>query len=133
MSTRPRFRLLRCSDEWSRGFQPCKDQQARRCFDGRQSRRWALSIEVAGGLRKISEAPVVFVIGYTDRDTVARIREAVLGAPVLAKPVLSDRGHRSSAGRRHGHPSSCFKQYARSVGLWAWPPAQLWRPQTPTL
>jgi hypothetical protein len=39
----------------------------------------------------MSEAPVVFVIGHTDRDTVARIREAVPGAPVLAKPVLSDR------------------------------------------
>ena len=35
----------------------------------------------------MSEAPVVFVIGHTDRDTVARIREAVPGAPVLAKPV----------------------------------------------
>lgn len=28
---------------------------------------------------------------YTDRDTIARIREQVPGAPVLPKPVLLDR------------------------------------------
>ena len=48
-------------------------------------------IEVARWLRTVCEAPVVFISGYTDRDTIARIREQVPGAPVLPKPVLLDR------------------------------------------
>jgi CheY-like chemotaxis protein len=48
-------------------------------------------IEVARWLRKVCEAPIVFVTGYTDRDTVERIHEVVPGAPVLAKPVYRDR------------------------------------------
>jgi hypothetical protein len=42
-------------------------------------------------LRKVCEAPIVFVTGYTDRDTVERIHEQVPGAPVLPKPVYHDR------------------------------------------
>jgi DNA-binding NarL/FixJ family response regulator len=42
-------------------------------------------IEVARSLRKVCEAPVVFVTAYTDRDTVERIHEQVPGAPVLPK------------------------------------------------
>ena len=38
-------------------------------------------------LRKVCEAPVVFVTGYTDYDTVERIHDQVPGAPVLPKPV----------------------------------------------
>ena len=40
-------------------------------------------IEVAGWLRTVCEAPVVFISGYTDRDTVERIHEQVPDAPVL--------------------------------------------------
>ena len=47
-------------------------------------------IEVARWLSKICEAPIVFVTGYTDRDTVDRIHEQVPGAPVLSKPVYGD-------------------------------------------
>ena len=42
-------------------------------------------IEVARWLRKVCEAPIVFVTGYTDRDTIERIHEQVPGAPVLPK------------------------------------------------
>jgi len=48
-------------------------------------------IEVARWLRKVCEAPIVFVTGYTDHDTVERIHEQVPGAPVLSKPVYGDR------------------------------------------
>jgi DNA-binding NarL/FixJ family response regulator len=48
-------------------------------------------IEVARWLHKVCEAPIVFVTGYTDRDTVERIHEQVPGAPVLPKPVYHDR------------------------------------------
>ena len=48
-------------------------------------------IEVARWLSKVCEAPIVFVTGYTDRDTVDRIHEQVPGAPVLSKPVYGDR------------------------------------------
>jgi DNA-binding NarL/FixJ family response regulator len=48
-------------------------------------------IEVARWLRKVCEAPIVFITGYTDRDTVERIHEQVPGAPVLSKPVYGDR------------------------------------------
>ena len=42
-------------------------------------------------LREVCEAPIVFITGYTDRDTVERIHEQVPGAPVLPKPVYGDR------------------------------------------
>ena len=42
-------------------------------------------------LSKVCEAPIVFVTGYTDRDTVDRIHEQVPGAPVLSKSVYGDR------------------------------------------
>ena len=48
-------------------------------------------IEVARWLRKVCGAPIVFITGYTDRDTVERIHEQVPGAPVLSKPVYGDR------------------------------------------
>jgi AmiR/NasT family two-component response regulator len=48
-------------------------------------------IEVARWLHKVCEAPIVFITGYTDRDTVERIHEQVPGAPVLPKPVYRDR------------------------------------------
>ena len=48
-------------------------------------------IEVARWLRKVCDAPIVFVTGYTDRDTVERIHEQVPGAPVLSKPVYHNR------------------------------------------
>jgi hypothetical protein len=37
------------------------------------------------------EVPVVFVTSYNDADTVGRVRERVPGAPILAKPVYTDR------------------------------------------
>jgi AmiR/NasT family two-component response regulator len=48
-------------------------------------------IEVARWLHKVCEAPIVFITGYTDRDTVERIHEQVPGAPVLPKPVYRHR------------------------------------------
>ncbi len=48
-------------------------------------------IEVARWLREIFAVPVVFVTSYSDDDTVARIRQRVPGAPVLPKPVYTER------------------------------------------
>jgi DNA-binding response OmpR family regulator len=48
-------------------------------------------IEVARRLRELCEIPVVFVTGHTDRDTIERIHKVLPGAPVLPKPVWSDR------------------------------------------
>jgi DNA-binding response OmpR family regulator len=48
-------------------------------------------IEVARWLRGTCEASVVFISGYTDRDTIERIRAQVPGAPVLPKPFYHDR------------------------------------------
>lgn len=42
-------------------------------------------IEVARWLRTVCEAPIVFISGYTDRETVERIHEQVPDAPVLPK------------------------------------------------
>ena len=47
-------------------------------------------IEVARWLRKVCEAPIVFVTGYTDRDTVERIHQQVPGARVLPKLAYHD-------------------------------------------
>jgi DNA-binding NarL/FixJ family response regulator len=47
--------------------------------------------EAARWLREVSDVPIVFVTGYTDRDTIARIHDVVPGAPVLPKPVYRDR------------------------------------------
>jgi two-component system, response regulator PdtaR len=48
-------------------------------------------IEAAKSLREACEAPIVFVTGYTDRDTVTRIHQVVPGAPVLPTPVWRHR------------------------------------------
>jgi CheY-like chemotaxis protein len=48
-------------------------------------------IEVAKRLREECDVPIVFVTGYTDRDTVKRIRKEVPGAPLLPKPLWRDR------------------------------------------
>lgn len=48
-------------------------------------------IEVARWLSKVCEAPVVFITGYCDPDTVKRINQQVPGAHVLPKPVYRDR------------------------------------------
>jgi DNA-binding response OmpR family regulator len=48
-------------------------------------------IEAARWLRGVCDVPIVFVTGYTDGDTIERIRERVRGAPVLTKPVYKDR------------------------------------------
>ena len=42
-------------------------------------------IEIARWLRKVCDAPVVFITGYSDRDTVERIHKQVPDAPVLTK------------------------------------------------
>ncbi len=47
-------------------------------------------IEVAKRLREAYDVPIVFVTGYTDRDTVKRIRKDP-GAPLLPKPLWGDR------------------------------------------
>jgi len=48
-------------------------------------------IDVAKRLREECDAPIVFVTGHTDRDTVQRVRKEVPGAPLLPKPVWRDR------------------------------------------
>jgi CheY-like chemotaxis protein len=48
-------------------------------------------IEVARWLREVCEVPIVFVTGYTDRDTIERIREVVPDAPGLPKLDYHDR------------------------------------------
>jgi DNA-binding NarL/FixJ family response regulator len=52
-------------------------------------------IEVARWLHEVCEAPIVFVTGYTDRDTVERIHHQVPGARVL--PKLAYRDHLAAA------------------------------------
>ena len=47
-------------------------------------------IEVARWLHQVCEAPIIFITGYTDRDTVDRIHEQVPGALVLPKPIYRD-------------------------------------------
>ena len=44
-------------------------------------------IEVGRWLQDVLAVPVVFVTSYNDDETVARIRQRMPGAPVLAKPV----------------------------------------------
>lgn len=48
-------------------------------------------IEVARRLNRVCNAPIVFVTGYTDRDTIERIHQQVPGAPILPKPNCRDR------------------------------------------
>jgi DNA-binding response OmpR family regulator len=48
-------------------------------------------IEVARWMREIFEVPVIFVTSYSDDATVERIRATVPGAPVLPKPVYTER------------------------------------------
>jgi CheY-like chemotaxis protein len=48
-------------------------------------------IEAARWLREVWDVPIVFITGYTDRDTIERIRERIPGAPVLPKPVYKNR------------------------------------------
>ena len=48
-------------------------------------------IEVARWLRTVVEAPIVFITGYMDRDTVERIHKQVPGAPVLPKSLYHGR------------------------------------------
>src|SRR3974390_1989880 len=48
-------------------------------------------IEAARWLREVCDAPIVFVTGCTDRDTIERIHERVPGAPVVPKPIYGER------------------------------------------
>ncbi len=48
-------------------------------------------IEVARWIRKVCDAPIVFVTGYTDRDTIKHIHKLVPDAPVLAKMSYHNR------------------------------------------
>ena len=48
-------------------------------------------IEIARWLNTVCKAPIVFVTGYADRDTVERIHQQVPGAPILSKPISRDR------------------------------------------
>ena len=54
-------------------------------------------IRAARWLREVSDVPIVFVTGCTDRTTVERIHEQVPGAPVLPKPVYRDQLERALA------------------------------------
>lgn len=48
-------------------------------------------IEVARTLRERCNAPIVFVTGCTNSDTIQLLRSEVPGAPVLPKPIWGDR------------------------------------------
>jgi len=48
-------------------------------------------VEVARKLRKVCDAPIVFVTSYTDGATMDRIHGRVPGAQVVPKPVYRDR------------------------------------------
>jgi DNA-binding response OmpR family regulator len=48
-------------------------------------------IEVGRWLREIFAVPVIFVTSYNDDDTVERIHRRMPGAPVLPKPVYTQR------------------------------------------
>jgi DNA-binding NarL/FixJ family response regulator len=48
-------------------------------------------IKAAKWLREACGIPVLFVTGYDDRNTVARIRELLPDVPLCAKPVGPDR------------------------------------------
>jgi CheY-like chemotaxis protein len=48
-------------------------------------------IEAARWLREVCDVPIIFVIGYTDHDTVERIHKQVPGAPVLPKQFYHHR------------------------------------------
>jgi CheY-like chemotaxis protein len=55
-------------------------------------------IELARRLREACDVPIVFVTGYTDNETIDRIRSQVPGAPVIPKPVWGDRLSEAVAG-----------------------------------
>ena len=55
-------------------------------------------IELARRLREACDVPIVFVTGYTDNETIDRIRSQVPGAPVIPKPVWGDRLSEAIAG-----------------------------------
>lgn len=57
-------------------------------------------IEVARRLRKVCDAPIVFVTGYIDPATVDRIHDRVPGASIVPKPVQCDRLAEAVAGFR---------------------------------
>ena len=61
-------------------------------------------IEIARWLRSVCEAPIVFITGYTDPDTVARIRQQVPGANVLPKTAYRDRLAAAVAATAPRHP-----------------------------
>ena len=47
-------------------------------------------IETARWLRSVCEAPILFITGYTDPDTIDRIHQQVPGACVLSKMIYRD-------------------------------------------
>jgi CheY-like chemotaxis protein len=48
-------------------------------------------VEAARRIRAHAAAPIIFITAYSDAHTLARIQNAVPGAPVLAKPVAPQR------------------------------------------
>jgi DNA-binding NarL/FixJ family response regulator len=48
-------------------------------------------ITAAKWLREACGIPILFIIGHSDCETLARIRDLLPGAPVCAKPVRPDR------------------------------------------
>jgi DNA-binding NarL/FixJ family response regulator len=56
------------------------------CLDGGRE-----GIEAARWLKEVCEVPVVFVTGYNDPDTIARIHARVPDAPVISKPEYRKR------------------------------------------
>ena len=60
-------------------------------------------IEAARRIRQGRDTPIIFITAYSDAATLARIKELVPHAPVLAKPISPDRLRTAIAGVLQGH------------------------------
>ncbi len=60
-------------------------------------------IETARWIRSVCEAPILFITGYTDPDTIDRIHEQVPGACVLSKMLYRDSLPAAVAAVAHHH------------------------------
>ena len=60
-------------------------------------------IEAARRIRQDRDTPIIFITAYSDAATLARIKELVPHAPVLAKPISPERLRTAIAGVLQGH------------------------------
>jgi CheY-like chemotaxis protein len=62
-------------------------------------------IEAARRIRQNRDTPIIFITAYSDAATLARIKELVPRAPVLAKPISPERLRTAIAGVLQGNQS----------------------------